>query len=142
MLLLEALASTPGVDQFLEVDRFPLPTMAGILEIADRYFGPSLPGKTFAVRCKRMGRQSFKSVDVEQAVGAGLNLKYDSARVKLEDPEVTVVLEVREQELFVVKQTHAGLGVTLSVVRMRCCRFYPEALIRPSRVTWPSSADC
>lgn len=110
MLLLEALACTPGVDQFLEVDRFPLPTMAGILEIADRYFGPSLPGKTFAVRCKRMGRQSFKSVDVEQAVGAGLNLKYDSARVKLEDPEVTVALEVREQELFVVKQTHAGLG--------------------------------
>lgn len=110
MLLLEALACTPGVDQFLEVDRFPLPTMAGILEIADRYFGPSLPGKTFAVRCKRMGRQSFKSVDVEQAVGAGLNLRYDSARVKLEDPEVTVALEVREQELFVVKQTHAGLG--------------------------------
>jgi len=110
MLLLEALASTPGVDQFLEVDRFPLPTMAGILEIADRYYGPSLPGKTFAVRCKRMGKQSFKSVDVEQAVGAGLNLKYDSARVKLKDPEVTVALEVREQELFVVKQTHAGLG--------------------------------
>ena len=30
--------------------------------------------------------------------------------MKLEDPEVTVALEVREQELFVVKQTHAGLG--------------------------------
>ena len=110
MLLLEALASTPGVDQFLEVDRFPLPTMAGILEIADRYYGPSLPGKTFAVRCKRMGKQSFKSVDVEQDVGAGLNLKYDSARVKLKDPDVTVALEVREQELYVVKQTHSGLG--------------------------------
>jgi thiamine biosynthesis protein ThiI len=110
LLLLEALASTPGVDQFSEVDRFPLRTMAEILEIADRYYGPSLPGKTFAVRCKRMGEQSFKSIDVEQAVGAGLNLKCDNATVKLKDPEVTVALEVREQKLYVLKQTHSGLG--------------------------------
>ena len=41
MLPLEALTSTSGVDKFSEVDRFPLPAKAEILEIADRYYGPS-----------------------------------------------------------------------------------------------------
>lgn len=68
--------------------------MAKILEIADRYDGPSLPCKTFAVRSKRMVRRSFKSMDVEQAVGAGLNLKYDNVMVNLKDPEVSAALSV------------------------------------------------
>ena len=88
--------------------------MAETFEIADRYYGPGLPAKTFVVRCKRMGKQSFKSIDVEQANHAGLNLKYDNAMVKSKDPEATVALEVRKQKPYVLKQTHSGLcGCTL-----------------------------
>lgn len=108
--LVESIASTPGISLFLAVDRYELPDMDGILELADRYYGAELPGRSFAVRCKRMGKQQFKSVDVERFVGAGLNLKYETASVKLKEPEVTVAMEIREDKLYLVKQSFSGLG--------------------------------
>jgi len=108
--LVESIANTPGISLFLEVDRYELPDMEGILALADRYYGARLPGHSFAVRCKRMGKQEFKSVDVERVIGSGLNLKYESASVKLKNPDVTVAMEIREDQLYMVKQHHAGLG--------------------------------
>lgn len=108
--LVESIANTPGISLFLEVDRYELPDMEGILQLADRYYGAELPGHAFAVRCKRMGKHDFTSVDVERCVGAGLNLKYETASVKLKEPDVAVNLEIREDQLYMVKQHYAGLG--------------------------------
>ena len=48
--LVESIANTPGISLFLEVDRYGLPDMEGILALADRYYGARLPGHSFAVR--------------------------------------------------------------------------------------------
>ena len=119
-LVVEAISNTPGISQFLEVDRFELPDMDGILALADQYYGERLPGKTFAVRCKRMGKHSFKSVDVERKVGAGLNIKYETAKVKLVEPDVTVSMEIRQDAFYIVKQNHPGLGGYPIGGRMQC----------------------
>ena len=106
----ERLADTPGISLLLEVDKHPLPDLQGILDLALASFGPSLAGKTFAVRCKRSGRQAFKSTEVERFVGAGLMAATGAAGVNLDNPDVTVSLEVREQSLYIVRATHQGLG--------------------------------
>ena len=106
----ERLACIPGVSQFLEVDKFPLPDMDGMLDLAMQYYRKRLDGKSFAVRCKRTGKHAFKSVDVERFVGAGLNQNTGAARVKLVDPDVTVAMEIRDNSFYMVKEQYAGLG--------------------------------
>ena len=108
--LRERLACIPGIALFLEVERHDLPDMQGMLDLALEAYGPRLEGKTFAVRCKRTGRHPFRSVDVERSVGAGINQQINTAGVKLKDPDVTVALEIRHEDFFIVKAQHKGLG--------------------------------
>jgi len=106
----ERLTCIPGLAKFSEVDKFPLPDMDGILELALEYYSEKLSNKTFAVRCKRSGRHAFRSVDVEKFVGAGLNQQTEAAGVKLVKPDVTVALEIRDDLLYVVREQRQGLG--------------------------------
>ena len=108
--VIEKLACIPGIGQFAEVEKYPLPDLEGMLALALRCHGEALRGRTFAVRCKRMGRHPFSSVDVERYVGAGLRQQTASAGVRLVAPDVTVALEIRDQTLYLVKQVHQGLG--------------------------------
>ena len=106
----ERLACIPGISNFLETEKHPLPEMEGIVELAQHYYTEQLTGKTFAVRCKRAGKHNFRSVDVERIVGSGLVLGTAAAGVNLVNPEVTVQLEIRHQELYIVRRQHRGLG--------------------------------
>ncbi len=108
--VIERLACTPGISLFLEVERFDLPDMDGMLALALQHYGDKLAGKTFAVRCKRMGKHAFRSVDVERFVGAGLNEHAETARVKLVDPEITVAMEIRDDSFYMVMAQHRALG--------------------------------
>lgn len=104
------LCCIPGIAVVLEVTRYPLPDMDGMFELVNEVCREQLKGKTFAVRCKRSGRHSFRSVDVEQYVGRGLNQHTEAAGVKLVDPEVTVALEIRDDSFYIVNQRYEGLG--------------------------------
>lgn len=106
----QKLACIPGIGWIQEVYKHPLPDMEGIFDLARQYYGEQLTGQTFAVRCKRSGRHPFRSVDVEQYVGGRLNQNTDAAGVKLVNPDVTVLLEIRHDQLFIVMRKHKGLG--------------------------------
>ena len=108
--MVEQLIRIPGIALVQEVDKFPLPDMDGVLELCVRTYSAKLAGKTFAVRCKRSGRHAFRSVDVEKYVGGGLNQQTEAAGVKLVNPDVTVSLEIRHDQLFIVSEQHQGLG--------------------------------
>lgn len=108
--LRERLGCIPGIALYLEVERHDLPDMEGMLDLALQAYGPQLVGKTFAVRCKRTGRHPFKSVDVERFVGGGLNLQTEAAGVKLKNPDITVALEIRHEDFFIVKAHYKGMG--------------------------------
>lgn len=106
----ERLGCIPGISVFLETVKYPLPEMSEIVELAKAAYEEQLVGKTFAVRCKRAGKHEFRSVDVERIVGSGLMLGTQAKGVKLVNPEVTVQLEIRNKELYVVRRQHQGLG--------------------------------
>jgi thiamine biosynthesis protein ThiI len=62
------------------------------------------------VRCRRAGKHAFRSLDVERFLGAGLLRDTGAGRVRLDDPEVMVALEIRDQELFLIEAQQDGLG--------------------------------
>ncbi len=70
----------------------------------------TIENKTFCVRTKRTGTHDFNSLKVEQYVGGGLNQAVESAKVKLSKPDVTIRLEIKNKDLFIVTQRHIGLG--------------------------------
>lgn len=106
----DRLACTPGIAKFLQVDKYPLTDLDGMLELALEYYREKLAGKTFAVRCRRNGKHAFKSTDVERHVGAGLNVQTEAAGVRLKNPEVTVLIEVRDDSVFMVRDQKLGMG--------------------------------
>ncbi len=108
--IVERLRCTPGIAQFSQVNRHPLPDFDRILELARDAYGERLPGQTFAVRCRRTGKHPFKSVDVERFVGAGLIQACATAGVRLKNPDVTVAMEIRDDYLYLIREQHPGLG--------------------------------
>lgn len=106
----ERLACTPGIAKFSIVDRHSLTDLDAITDLALEYYRERLAGQTFAVRCKRSGKHSFKSTDVERHVGAGLNTQTEASGVKLKNPDVSVLIEIREDSVFIVRDQVEGLG--------------------------------
>jgi thiamine biosynthesis protein ThiI len=108
--MLEAMRNCPGITYILQVSGHPLGDMEDISRHAMAVYGERLVGKTFVVRCKRSGQHSFRSIDVERAVGGALLADSEAAGVKLKNPDVTVELEISKDRLFVVQKRHRGLG--------------------------------
>lgn len=104
------LRNTPGIWSFSRVQAHPLPDFDGILALVKAQHAEALRGKSFAVRCRRAGRHAFNSMDVDRFVGAGLLRETEAARVNLTNPDVTIMLEIRDDELFLVEASQDGLG--------------------------------
>src|SRR5690606_9608502 len=64
--MIERLRCTPGIGHCLEVHEYTLGDLDDIFEKCKAHFADRLPGKIFAVRCKRAGKHSFSSMDVER----------------------------------------------------------------------------
>ncbi|MFC3609404.1 tRNA uracil 4-sulfurtransferase ThiI [Stutzerimonas tarimensis] len=108
--LIERLSCTPGIAHFLEVHEYPLGDFDDVVEKCKAHFGPRLPGRVFAVRCKRAGKHSFSSMELERHVGSQLRQQCEAAGISLKAPEVEVRLEVRHDRLFIIDRQHPGLG--------------------------------
>ncbi|MAY03719.1 MAG: tRNA 4-thiouridine(8) synthase ThiI [Gammaproteobacteria bacterium] len=104
------LCDTPGVNTIALSRHYPLTDMDDILARTLELYRERLQGRTFAVRCKRAGKHSFSSVDVERYVGGGLNQQTEAAGVKLNQPDITVRLEIREQDVFIIDEIKSGMG--------------------------------
>lgn len=108
--MIERLRCTPGIGHCLEVHEYPLGDLDDIFEKCKAHFADRLPGKIFAVRCKRAGKHSFSSMDVERHVGSRLREECGAAGISLKAPEIEVRMEIRDQRLFVVHAQHDGIG--------------------------------
>ena len=108
--MIERLRCTPGIGHCLEVHEYPLGDLDDIFEKCKAHFADRLPGKIFAVRCKRAGKHSFSSMDVERLVGSRLRAECGAAGISLKAPEIEVRMEIRDQRLFVVHAQHDGIG--------------------------------
>lgn len=108
--LIETLKSIPGIPMFLEVQQTDFTDLHDIYEKTLAVHAKNIENKTFCVRVKRTGKHDFNSIKVEQYVGGGLNQQVESARVKLTKPDVTVYLEIKNENLFIVTERHKGMG--------------------------------
>lgn len=108
--VLEVLLHTPGIGVVMPVIKQPLPEMESIAAAVLPHYRKALAGRTFAVRCKRQGTHGFASNDVERHVGAVLMRETDAKGVDLTQPEVTVRIEIRHNDLYIVKEHLKGLG--------------------------------
>jgi len=108
--LIDTLKCIPGIPQFIEVQRSEFTDVHDIFEKTLEVHAKTIENKTFCVRVKRTGSHDFNSIKVEQYVGGGLNQSVESAKVKLSKPDVTIRLEIKNKDLFIVTQTHKGLS--------------------------------
>lgn len=104
------LASTPGIWSFSRVLARPLVDFDDMVEHALAVYGERLRGRTFVVRCRRVGKHSFNSMDVERYVGGGLRERSQAIGVDLHHPEVAVLLEIRDQTLYIIDESLHGIG--------------------------------
>ena len=65
----DILSRIPGIHSFSEVLSFPYTSLDDILRTAAPLAMPEITGKTFCVRCKRKGQETFTSVELERALG-------------------------------------------------------------------------
>lgn len=108
--IMDLLTHTPGIDLVLEVQKYPLVDLEGVIALCVAHNAPLIRGKSFAVRCKRVGDHSFSSMDVERSVGAALMLKVGDTSVDLDHPQVPVRVDIHHEEVSIVEGVHKGLG--------------------------------
>ncbi len=79
-----------------------------LVKKGEAFFSGVVGGKSFAVRARRSGMHSFTSLDVERVLGERL-LKY-ADKVDLENPEVTVYVEIRGRRAYFYTDVVAAYG--------------------------------
>ncbi|MBX3140295.1 MAG: hypothetical protein KF875_06070 [Trueperaceae bacterium] len=106
-LATRALERVFGIGTFSFVEAVAAPDLAAIVALGTELYAERVRGRTYAVRCKRVGRHAFGSMDVERKLGAALN---PGAKVDLAHPEVTVEIEVDERQALFFSRRHHGPG--------------------------------
>jgi thiamine biosynthesis protein ThiI len=104
----ERLAAVFGVSSVSRVDARIPADLDRIVEVGhDLYRDLVAAHDTFAVHARRTGRHPFRSRDVCVRLGAALN---PYASVDLTRPDVTVSVEVRDEEAFLFSGRREGAG--------------------------------
>lgn len=106
----DALGNIPGIAHYSLVKHHPLKDQHDVFEKTLEVWGEALEGKTFCVRAKRVGTHDFTSIDIERYVGGGLNQHSKALGVKLKGADITVQLEIKNDQLYVIENRRKGLG--------------------------------
>ncbi|WP_031565493.1 tRNA uracil 4-sulfurtransferase ThiI [Rheinheimera texasensis] len=106
----EHLQCIPGIVQFAEMQSASFDSLHHIFEQVLALYRDELSGKSFVVRVRRSGDHSFSSLDAERYIGGGLNQHIPTARVQLKNPDVSVQLEIRRDNLIMKKRIYQGMG--------------------------------
>jgi tRNA uracil 4-sulfurtransferase len=108
--LIDRLSCIPGIVNFSEMQSSTFSSLHDIYEQVAAVYAEQLQGKSFCVRVRRTGNHEFSSIEAERYVGGGLNQLVDSAKVQLKKPDITVSLEIKKDQLIMVRKQHQGMG--------------------------------
>ena len=107
----QLLLDTPGIEQVLEALQFDdMDTLDKIKVKVGEVMHKEIEGKTFVIRVKRAGTHEFGSNDVAQTVGGYMLATYPNNGVDLHHPEVTIRLELLNNQLNIITTKHQGLS--------------------------------
>lgn len=105
------LLDTPGVELVLEALQFDnITTIDQIKTIVNDVMAKEIQNKRFVVRVKRSGTHTFKSPQIEQTVGGYMLAKNSTSQVDLHHPEVTINVELNDNQLNIIFNKYRGLG--------------------------------
>ena len=105
------LLNTPGIEQVLEALQFDqMNTLDEIKVKVGEITHKAIEGKTFVVRAKRSGNHDFRSTELERTVGGYMLATYPSNGVDLHNPDITIRIELINNQLNIITNTHMGLG--------------------------------
>lgn len=107
----QLLLDTPGIEQVLEALQFDqMNTLDEIKVKVGEVTYSEIEGKTFVIRAKRSGTHDFRSTELEQTVGGYMLATYPSNGVDLHNPEVTIRIELLNNQLNIITKKHLGLA--------------------------------
>lgn len=104
------LRCTPGISHFFQVLEYPLGDLDDIVLRCKEHYADLIDGHSLAVRCKRIGKHSFSSMDAERYVGSQLRQQCGASGIDLRKPDIEVRFEVRHQRLLIEYERHQGIG--------------------------------
>jgi len=105
------LLQTPGIEQVLEALQFDkINTLDEIKVKVNEQMAHTIQNKSFVVRAKRSGTHDFKSTNIEQTVGGYMLARNPNSTVDLHNPEVTIKIEMLNNQLNIITQKHIGLA--------------------------------
>jgi len=105
------LLQTPGIEQVLEALQFDkINTLDEIKVKVNEMMAHAIQNKRFVVRAKRSGTHNFKSTNIEQTVGGYMLARNPGSIVDLHNPEVTIKIEMLNNQLNIITQKHIGLA--------------------------------
>lgn len=108
--LVDLMTRIPGIHHILSVEERVYSDIHDIFLQTLALNRERIADKTFCVRVKRRGQHGFSSQEVERYVGGGLNQQVATAQVKLNQPDVTVNLEITDDKFWLVTGRYAGIG--------------------------------
>ena len=115
----EVLSRVFGLSSLSRVEARVDAKLGAIVEKGRELYVDRVRGRTYAVRCRRVGEHDFSSRDVMNRLGAALN---EEAEVDLDDPDVTVAVEIRHGDAFLYHdRTEAPGGLPLGVEGKAVC---------------------
>jgi thiamine biosynthesis protein ThiI len=104
----DALSRVFGVHSVHETLPVPFTCLPDLVEGLVPLYAERVAGRSFAVRARRRAPAPFRSHDL--AVELGAALRPLASRVKLDDPDVEVVVEIHADHADAVLETSAGAG--------------------------------
>ncbi len=96
-----------GLSSYSPVDAVVPAELDAISSRGRELYEERVRGRRYAVRARRSGRHAFRSRDVEVELGAALN---EHATVDLDDPEVTIWVEVRDERAYLISRRIPAAG--------------------------------
>jgi len=105
------LLHTSGIEQVLEALQFDnMMTLDAIKSKVCEISSPKVEGKHFVVRAKRTGTHPFNSSEMERTIGGYILAHSDAKGVDLHHPEVTIRIELINNQLNIINHKYIGLG--------------------------------
>lgn len=101
------LARVFGISSWSIIDAVVPAELDAIVARGAELYADRVKGRTYAVRARRSGEHDFRSSDVMQHLGAALN---PGATVDLDEPEIEVFVEVRDDQARLFAERATGPG--------------------------------
>jgi thiamine biosynthesis protein ThiI len=105
---LKRLAAVFGVSSVSEVEARLPADLDEIVRTGESLYADRVRDRKFAVRARRVGTHPFTAQDIKVRLGAALDRH--AASVDLDHPDVTVAVEVRDEEAFLYSGREPGPG--------------------------------